>query len=383
MIVHSLVNALGLMKPSHLNSRPLQVVTPRRATHKDLAVYHTRDYLAVVLDPNNATAPENDEERSSVNSEFGLEDDCPLFPGLSEYVQIVSGATLTAVSALQQHITDVAICWDGGRHHARKSQACGFCYVADCILAILALKRAIPPSVSAAEGSTVQRKPRVMYLDLDLHFSDAVSEAFLLANSPTTPQILTLSIHHASPGFFPASSQAKLPNINSDFDPFTLSIPLKQGASSSTYARIWPLVERVRSVFTPDYIVVQCGVDGLAGDPCATFNWCLGGTEGSLGWCVQRILEEWPGKKLLLGGGGYNSPNAARAWAYLTSIALGKPLDLETEIPDHAGFPLYGPSFTLDIPAGNMTDHNTKEYLDSIEVCYENVILALRNKLVG
>ncbi|KAJ3517504.1 hypothetical protein NLJ89_g442 [Agrocybe chaxingu] len=359
-IVHSLVNALGLMGPRYSNSRRLQVVTPRRATHKDLAVYHTRDYLAVVLDPSNATAPDGGEKENSVNSEFGLED-------LTEYVQIVGGATLTAVSALQQDITDLAICWDGGRHHARKSQASGFCYVADCILAVLALKRAIPPSVSAAEGITVQRKPRVMYLDLDLHFSDAVSEAFLLANSPATPQILTLSIHHASPGFFPASSQAKLPDINSDFDPFTLSIPLQQGASASTYAKIWPL----------------CGVDGLAGDPCATFNWCLGGTEGSLGWCVQRILQEWPGKKLLLGGGGYNSPNAARAWAYLTSIALRKPLDLETEIPDHAGFPLYGPSFTLDVPAGNMTDHNTEEYLGSIEVCYENVILALRNKLVG
>lgn len=57
-----------------------------------------------------------------------------------------------------------------------------------------------------------------------------------------------------------------------------------------------------------------------------------------MGWCIGRIIEEWPGKKLLLGGGtkaflsqflmlnltagGYNSPNAARAWTYLTSIAV-------------------------------------------------------------
>lgn len=31
----------------------------------------------------------------------------------------------------------------------------------------------------------------------------------------------------------------------------------------------------------------------------------------------------------MLGGGGYNTPNAARGWAYLTSIALGLPLDLQ------------------------------------------------------
>lgn len=123
------------------------------------------------------------------------------------------------------------------------------------------------------------------------------------------------------------------------FDPFTLSLPLHQGASNSTFAKIWPLVERVRATFEPDFVVVQCGVDGLAGDPCAKWNWSLGGGEGSLGWCVDRVVHAWSGRKLLLGGGGYklgfvspfrikaqlggyHSPNAARAWAHLTSIAV-------------------------------------------------------------
>ena len=86
---------------------------------------------------------------------------------------------------------------------------------------------------------------------------------------------------------------------------------------------MWPIVEQLKAIFAPDYTVVQCGVDALAGDPCSTFNWSLGGpdVEGSLGWCIQKVLS-WPGKKLLLGGGGYNSPNVARAWAYITSIAV-------------------------------------------------------------
>ena len=151
-----------------------------------------------------------------------------------------------------------------------------------------------------------------------------------------------MSIHHSSPGFFPASARAQLPDVSSpEFDPFTLSIPLRRGASNTTYARIWPIVERIKEIFSPDYIVVQCGVDALAEDPCSTFNWSLGNGVGSLGWCIQRILLDWSGKKLLLGGGerfdiptcslyclfdaykgGYKSPNAARAWAYLTSIAV-------------------------------------------------------------
>ena len=135
--------------------------------------------------------------------------------------------------------------------------------------------------------------------------------------------IQTLSIHHTSPGFFPASPCAGLPDPSIPrFDPFSLSIPLLEGASNKTYASIWPVVEELKDIMQPDYVIVQCGTDALAGDPCATFNWSLGGGEGSLGWCMSRILDKWQGKKLLLGGGGYNSPNAARAWAYVTSIAV-------------------------------------------------------------
>jgi len=132
-----------------------------------------------------------------------------------------------------------------------------------------------------------------------------------------------MSIHHASPGFFPVSPLTSLPSLVSDtFDPFTLSIPLHRGASNRTYARIWPIIERVQQIFKPDYVVLQCGVDALAGDPYGILNWGLGPDEGSLGWCVRKVIEEWNGKKVLLGGGGYNSPNVARAWAYLTSIAV-------------------------------------------------------------
>ena len=130
--------------------------------------------------------------------------DCPLFPGLCDYVRLVGGATLTAASALQQNVADIAICWDGGRHHARRGQASGFCYVADCILAILALKRYLPPSpapsaIDHTQGKHISRKPRIMYLDLDLHFSDAVSEAFYSPTSSIVPQILVS-------GYFPGST---------------------------------------------------------------------------------------------------------------------------------------------------------------------------------
>jgi histone deacetylase 8 len=195
------------------------------------------------------------------------------------------------------------------------------------VLVILALKRpiSIPPYASALAYPI--DKPRIMYLDLDLHFSDAVSEAFHTTNSSSPAQVLvsdgyvrfkfsfychvlqTFSMHYAAPGFFPTSPLSNLSSVsNSTFDPFTLSLPLRQGASNSTFARMWPIIERARDIFEPHFIVVQCGVDGLAGDPCATWNWSLGGSDGSLGWCIGRIIKEWSGKKLLLGGGRLEFP---------------------------------------------------------------------------
>ena len=46
---------------------------------------------------------------------------------------------------------DIAINWAGGLHHAKKSEASGFCYVNDIVIAILEL---------------LKRHRRVLYIDI-------------------------------------------------------------------------------------------------------------------------------------------------------------------------------------------------------------------------
>ncbi|KAJ7512578.1 histone deacetylase complex protein [Mycena galericulata] len=376
-MVHTLARMLGLFSRDFSPARTIALVPPQSAGFAELNSYHTKEYLDFVLDPNNVESGDE-----GTKTELGLEDDCPPFGGMADYVRLVGGASLTAAKMLRQPRCELAVCWDGGRHHAQKAQAAGFCYVADCTLALMALRRLTQPNPSA--GPPI--KMRTMYLDLDLHFSDGVSHAFHRA-STGSPNLLTFSIHHAAPGFFPASPLAGLPTPGGD--PFTLSLPLRPGASNRTFARAWQCVERVRAAFDPDFVVLQCGVDGLAGDPCAVFNWSLGPAgvqgegegEGSLSWCVRQVVEGWRGKKLLLGGGGYDSPNAARAWAYLTSVALGNPLSLDTEIPDHAHFPAYAPSFVLDVPAGNMQDQNSDEYFLTVDAAFDDAVAAIAERM--
>ena len=162
----------------------------------------------------------------------------------------------------------------------------------DCVLSILALRRL----------------GRVLYLDIDLHFADAVSAAFPPSESKSN--VLVLSLHHAAVGFYPAVPANA-----------SATLPILAGASNATFARIWREgLEPVVRAFNPAAFVIQCGADGLTGDPCRVWNWGIGG-EGGMGWIVEQVLT-FNLPTLLLGGGGYNNPNTARAWTYLTSIAV-------------------------------------------------------------
>lgn len=81
-------------------------------------------------------------------------------------------------------------------------------------------------------------------------------------------------------------------------------------------------------VFQPLAIVVQCGADGLKGDPLGQSNL----TQTSFGSCVKQILKENI-PTLFLGGGGYNFANTARLWTYLVSVIVDEniPNDISDE----------------------------------------------------
>lgn len=186
-------------------------------------------------------------------------------------------------------------------------------------------------------ATTSTRKPRIMYLDLDVHFGDAPAAAFkhpYRYSSPLTssqkrqpkPQIMTVSVHHHSPGFFPSTTEADLTSPASP-TPCTISIPLRRAASAPTYARIWrTCIEPLRTAFEPDYVVLLLGMDALAGDKLVdgAGNWSTQG-EGGVAWCIERVLE-WGCKMLILGGGGYHRANTARGWAIVTGTLVSSSL---------------------------------------------------------
>ena len=98
-----------------------------------------------------------------------------MFPQAYDMARLIAGASLTAANELVLGKAYTAINWGGGRHHAKKSEAAGFCFINDVVLAIQHLQR---------------KFPRVLYLDIDIHHGDGVEAAFFRSSS-----VLTISFH--------------------------------------------------------------------------------------------------------------------------------------------------------------------------------------------
>ena len=169
--VHSLVAAYGLVQRMQL--------IPPRPSRADLLTAHTDEYVNFLLALDRPDAPPPSEADLA---RFGLEHDCPVFAGVAAYAALVVGATLAAAWALAAGTLDIAVCWDGGRHHAFRDRAAGFCYVNDIVAGIFALQ---------------QRFARVLYLDVDIHHGDGVQAAFRFS-----PRVYTCSFHLHEPGVF-------------------------------------------------------------------------------------------------------------------------------------------------------------------------------------
>ena len=102
-------------------------------------------------------------------------EDCPVFDGLYEFCQLSAGGSVAAAVKLNKQASEICINWGGGLHHAKKSEASGFCYVNDIVLGILEL---------------LKYHQRVLYIDIDVHHGDGVEEAFY-----TTDRVMTVSFH--------------------------------------------------------------------------------------------------------------------------------------------------------------------------------------------
>uniref|UniRef100_H2SKE2 Histone deacetylase 1 n=1 Tax=Takifugu rubripes TaxID=31033 RepID=H2SKE2_TAKRU len=266
-------------------------------------------------------------------------DDCPVFDGLFEFCQLSVGGSVAGAVKLNKQQTDIAINWAGGLHHAKKSEASGFCYVNDIVLAILEL---------------LKYHQRVLYIDIDIHHGDGVEEAFY-----TTDRVMTVSFHKYGE-YFPGTGDLR--DIGAGKGKYyAVNYPLRDGIDDESYEAIFkPIMAKVMEMYQPSAVVLQCGADSLSGDRLGCFNLTIKGHAK----CVE-YMKSFNLPLLMLGGGGYTIRNVARCWTYETAVALDA--SIPNELPYNDYFEYFGPDFKLHISPSNMTNQNTNDYLEKIK----------------
>ncbi|CAJ0955409.1 unnamed protein product [Ranitomeya imitator] len=122
------------------------------------------------------------------------------------------------------------------------------------------------------------------------------------------------------------------------------------------------VLKEVFTTFNPEAVVLQLGADTIAGDPMCSFNM----TPEGIGKCLKYVLQ-WQLPTLVLGGGGYNLPNTARCWTYLTAVILGR--TLSSEIPDHEDTFCYALQPSWRVSAGSYLKPGDDIQADEEMIC--------------
>ncbi|KAL0233536.1 hypothetical protein PCE1_002051 [Barthelona sp. PCE] len=326
VLTHSLILSYDLYKN-------MAVFKPRYPDPQALSAFHSDSYVNFL----SKVTPDTVSNYQSNLSRFNIVDDCPIFDGLWEYCQISAGGSICAAEQLNSGEYDIAINWAGGLHHAKKSEASGFCYINDIVLGILEL---------------LKYHPRVLYIDIDIHHGDGVEEAFY-----TTDRVMTFSLHKYGQ-YFPGSGCLKDMGVGPGRG-YSVNFPLHDGMDDEWYTYIFDkCFENIMQYYRPTAIVLQCGADSIVGDRLGVFNLSLKGH----GHCVTKVLS-YGVPTMILGGGGYTPRNVARCWAYETSLALNNG-PISNEIPLNDYYSYYIPDHQLHLkPHPSMINKNSPEYL--------------------
>ncbi|CAF99510.1 unnamed protein product [Tetraodon nigroviridis] len=243
--------------------RRMEIYRPHKASGEEMTKYHSDDYIKFLR----SIRPDNMSEYSKQMQRFNVGEDCPVFDGLFEFCQLSTGGSVAGAVKLNKQQTDIAINWAGGLHHAKKSEASGFCYVNDIVLAILEL---------------LKYHQRVLYIDIDIHHGDGVEEAFY-----TTDRVMTVSFHKYGE-YFPGTGDLR--DIGAGKGKYyAVNYPLRDGIDDESYEAIFkPVMAKVMEMYQPSAIVLQCGADSLSGDRLGCFNLTIKGTSGWVCGTEQR-----------------------------------------------------------------------------------------------
>ncbi len=266
----------------------VKLIKPVLASEDDVLLFHTKEYVDFV--------------KAKSKEGTGLLDygDTPAFKGVYEASCWYVGSVLQCLKLILDKDVKRAFCPIAGLHHAHRDRASGFCVFNDAGIAI----------EKAKKDYNIKR---ILYVDIDAHHGDGVFYAF-----EEDPDVWIADIHQAM--LYPGTGNEEETG-KGKAEGTKLNIPLIPGSGDEEFKLAFDKVVNFANKARPELIILQCGGDGMAGDPITQLEY-----QNAHKYAAEKLKEIadkfCEGKILAVGGGGYNLQNTAKAWTSICKVFL-------------------------------------------------------------
>lgn len=273
----------------------VKIFDPVMATDDLLKLFHTTDYL----------------ERVKLHSQSGKGwldyGDTPAYKGIFEDASFVVGTVIDAVYRMMNNEIRRAFVPIAGMHHSRPDTAAGFCVFNDVGVAIRVLEDEFGLE-------------RIAYVDIDAHHGDGVFYSL-----EEDPRVIFADIHEDGRYIYPQSGFSHETGKGAAKGT-KLNIPLLPLSADDDFLMMWEKVEDFIKHWEPQFIILNCGADGLRGDPLTHLHYSPR-VHAKAAHSLCRIAEEFAkGRILAVGGGGYDLRNLGKAWTAVIDAFLETPM---------------------------------------------------------
>jgi len=263
--------------------RCVTIAEPVQASQQQIELFHTHEYVETV-------------KRMSREGVGYLDaGDTPAFPGMYEAAATVCGTTLAAIDAVMNGNCLYSFSPIAGLHHGRRDRAAGFCVFNDCGVAIEHLK--------SRYGIH-----RILYVDIDAHHGDGVYYSFA-----DDPGVSIVDFHEDGRYLYPGTGAEDETGIGAATGT-KRNMPMPVGATDADFRAGWERLLPFMRETKPEFILLQCGADSLAGDPITHLQYTAQ-VHRQVATDLRDIANDYAnGRIVAMGGGGYNLDNLAQAW---------------------------------------------------------------------
>jgi len=265
---------------------------PRPATREELLRFHTDEHVSWV------------KHRSEIGSGYLDYGDTPAFRGVFERGAVVAGTALDGLDRIMAGAARRTFQPIGGLHHASRGRSAGFCVFNDLGVVINTLR-------------TRYAVRRIGYVDIDVHHGDGIYYAY-----EADPDLIVVDVHEDGHFLYPGTGHRREIG-RGEASGTKLNVPLPPRAGDREFFEVWEAALAHLRRYRPEFLILQCGADGLAGDPLADLCYTPA-VHARVARDLRKLADEMcHGRLMAFGGGGYDLGNLAAAWTtVLAELAI-------------------------------------------------------------